>query len=62
MNRLAVHSSFFLGEQTIVPKVEHITNRGEIEGPARAARIGLMIKEWVEDLRAVSFGVHMLVS
>ena len=62
MNRLAVHSSFFLGEPMIVPKVEHITNLGVFEGLARAGRIGLMIKEWVEDLRAVSFGIHLLVS
>ena len=62
MNLLAVYSSSFLAERRIVPNVEHITNRGEFEGPARTDRIGLMIKECAEDLRVVSLGVHMLES
>ena len=44
MNRLAVHSLFYLGEQAVFPKVELIRNRDESGMLARTVRIRLIIK------------------
>jgi len=45
VNLLAVYSSSFLIERTIVSNVEHITNLGVFEGLVGVARIGLMFNE-----------------